>query len=164
MFVPFDQMPSEARVWIYTGSELFTTGQSVEIQKDIETFVEEWLSHKRIVKGSGVILGGRVICLAADENDVDVSGCSIDSSVRFIKSLETKYGVNCFDRSLMVYKSGEDEYQVLDFRKIASNVESGVLDEDTLVFNLQSSTVADVNNPWIPLKESSYSRFLPVVK
>lgn len=164
MFVPFQQMPSNARVWIYSCSESLTDAQSADIERDIQLFVEEWLSHKREVKGSGVLLGSRVICLSADETDVDVSGCSIDSSVRFIKSLEEKYGINCFDRSLMVYQGNTEKFQVIDFRKISAAVEAGELGEDTPVFNLQAATAGQVNEPWIPLKDSAYGRFIPVSK
>lgn len=164
MFVPFQQMPSNARVWIYACSESLTDAQSSGIEKDIQLFVEEWLSHKREVNGSGVLLGSRVICLSADETDVDVSGCSIDSSVRFIKSLEEKYGINCFDRSLMVYQDGSDKFQAIDFRKISSAVEAGELNEDTLIFNLQATTAGQIIQPWIPLKDSAYGRFIPVSK
>lgn len=164
MYVPFSEIPSDARVWIYSCSESLTDAQSVEIQKDIQFFVEEWLSHKREVKGSGVLLGRRVICLSADEANVDVSGCSIDSSVRFIKTLEEKYGIHCFDRSLMVYQGDTENFQAIDFRKISAAVEAGELNEDTPIFNLQAVTAGQVNNPWIPLKESAYGRFLPVTK
>lgn len=164
MFVPFQQIPSNARVWIYSSSESLTDARSADIQKDIQLFVEEWLSHKREVKGSGVLLGNRVICLAADEADVDVSGCSIDSSVRFIKTLEEKYGIHCFDRSLMIYQGNTENYEAIDFRKISAAIEAGELNEDTLVFNLQATTAGQIHQPWIPLKDSAYGRFLPVTK
>lgn len=159
MFVPFEEMPAYAKVWLYPCSENLRQDQRDAISKDIEAFVEEWLSHKRIVKGSGGIVSDRIIFLTADEEVVDVSGCSIDSSVRFIKSLEDRYQIQCFDRTQMIYQSN-GQVNSLHFRNIASVVESGDLNEDDLVFNIQANTVAQLQQAWIPFSQSPYARFV----
>jgi signal transduction histidine kinase len=43
--------------------------------------------------------------LIADENEVSVSGCSIDSSVKFIQHLQSEYQLNFFDRFYSVNKN-----------------------------------------------------------
>lgn len=159
MFVPFEEMPAHAKVWLYPCSDNLTQDQRAAILKDIEAFVEEWLSHKRIVKGSGGIVSDRIIFLTADEAAVDVSGCSIDSSVRFIKSLEEKYQILCFDRTQMIYQSNGHIHSI-HFRNIASAIEAGELKEDDVVFNIQASTVAQLQNAWVPLSQSPYARFV----
>lgn len=158
MFVSFDEMPANAKVWLYPCAENLSLDVKDAILKDIQSFVEEWLSHKRIVKGSGGILVDRIIYLSADEDDVDVSGCSIDSSVRFIKSLEEKYQIQCFDRSQMIFQNN-DQVDSIDFRKIGESLENGILHEQTKVFNIQANTVEQLQNAWVTLEASPYARF-----
>lgn len=159
MFVFFDEMPANAKVWLYPCSTTLSNELVESIQKDIECFVEEWLSHKRIVKGSGSVIANRIIVLAADEQEVDVSGCSIDSSVRFIKSIEEKYQIQCFDRTQMIYLKDGVAHSI-DFRNIAKAIEAGELNDDTLVFNIQAQNVSQVENAWWPLSASPYARFI----
>ncbi|MCO5248963.1 MAG: hypothetical protein M9887_08450 [Chitinophagales bacterium] len=161
MYVPFDEMPKEARVWLYPYAESFTEEEIKEANVDIKNFVEEWLSHGQSVKGSGTILFGRILCLTADEkSSANVGGCSIDSSTRFITQLEKKYNKQKSDRSLVVYQISGTQSDVIGFRDLSQAVQDGKLNKDTLVFNIQSENIADLDAAWIPLSESAYSRFV----
>jgi len=165
MFVPFNEMPADARIWIYPCSRTLSDAEVAAVKADVSAFVEEWLSHKRIVKGSGTVLHHRFILLSADEEDVDVSGCSIDSSVRFIKTVEASLGIGCFERTRVYFLNASGELDAVDFREIRSAAEEGRLNADTTIFNIQVSRVADMDGRWmIPLGDSPYARFLPVAK
>lgn len=165
MFVPFDNISDDARVWVYPCSRTLSDQETSVLESKLESFVQNWLSHHREVHGSGMILENRFIILAADENTTDVSGCSIDSSVRFIREVEQLFNIQCFDRSHMYFISNDGQTESIDFREITSAWEKGQIQERTPVFNIHATNVSDIRTNWtIPMSASAYGRFLPVVK
>lgn len=163
MFVPFDTLPDNARVWVYPISRTLNDQECAQLEAMLESFVQNWLSHQREVHGSGLILENRFIVLAADESVTDVSGCSIDSSVRFIREVEQTFHVSCFDRSHVYFLGQSGSLESIDFRDLHQAWNQGIIDEQTLVFNLQAAHVDDVRRKWLlPLKSTPYSKFIPV--
>jgi len=96
-----------------------------------------------------------------DENHNAASGCSIDSSVRFIKDLEAKYSVDFFNRMLVAYKANEGKVQTVAMHDLSGLLESGSISKNTIVFNNLVSSKAELDSAWeVPLGESMYSRLL----
>jgi sugar phosphate isomerase/epimerase len=163
MFVPFDTLPDNARVWVYPISRTLNDQEADQLEAMLESFVQKWLSHQREVHGSGLVLENRFVVLAADESMTDVSGCSIDSSVRFIREVEQAFGVSCFDRSHIYFQGKSGGIDSLDFREIKTAWDKGLLDEHSYVFNLQAAHVEDIRTKWmLPLVETPFARFLPL--
>lgn len=165
MFVPFDNLSDDARVWVYPCSRTLTDQETSVLEAKLESFIQNWLSHQKVVHGSGLILENRFIILAADENAADVSGCSIDSSVRFIREIEQLFGIQCFDRSHLYFIGNNGQTESMDFREITSAWDKGQIQERTLIFNIHAANVSDIKTNWmIPITSSAYSRFIPVAK
>src|ERR1700712_6124517 len=97
-----DHIPEDfddnSKVWIYQSSRLFLISEAFEIEDLLKDFTTNWKSHGTPVKGYGNLFFGQFIVLMADETASGVSGCSTDSSVRLIKTIEEKFNVNMFDR------------------------------------------------------------------
>ena len=156
----FTHLPAGSRVWIYQSDRAFTETESVAIKASISQFVSQWLAHKAKVIGDGSLLYDRFVILAADEEKLQVSGCSIDSTVRFIKELGAQYGVNFFDRFYTCYRDGNAVVGV-DFETFKSLTASGKIADSTIVFNNVITTLDGLKNQWqIPLSKSWQSRFL----
>ena len=84
-----------------------------------------------------------------------VSGCSIDSSVHFMQSLDTKYDLDLFNRlrALIVSKNS--------YETISSN--SDELTPETLFLNIWAKTKGELDaNPHLPINNTWYSRFVKV--
>ena len=149
-----NSLPPCSKVWIYQSTRLFTEGEAGTVRDKIKQFVAEWNSHKAGVIGDGELLFDRFIVLMADELQVGVSGCSIDSSVHFIKSLGNEYGTNFFDRWLIAYKKGDSVTTCKreDFEKL---IDAGEITDDTIVFNTLLNTKKDFDSKWeVPYSES----------
>ncbi len=159
MYVPFNELPGDAKIWLYPCTETLTTAQKDAVSVELENFIEDWLSHSRAIKGSSAILADRILCLAASQESFNVGGCSIDASTRFLRSLENKYGVNCFAMTLLIYKT-QNGFDAIDVQEITQKVKSGELTADTQVFNLQAENADDLKEPWMLLKDSPYGRFM----
>ena len=47
MYVAFDQLPPESRVWIYQASRPLTEAEMTAVEPDLAHFAEDWTSHGR---------------------------------------------------------------------------------------------------------------------
>ncbi|MBN9297006.1 MAG: hypothetical protein J0I41_08335 [Filimonas sp.] len=152
-FLPEDFAP-ESRVWIYQNSRLFTMGEALDMEPMLEEFAASWKSHGAQVKAFANLLFGQFIVLMADETMAGVSGCSTDSSVRFVKQIEEKYRVNLFDRQTLAFII-KDKVQVLPLSQLNYAVENNFITPDTLYFNNLAATKAELISNWIiPVKQS----------
>ncbi|HUH51307.1 MAG TPA: hypothetical protein VLZ11_04360 [Flavobacterium sp.] len=159
MLVPFDTLPEDTRVWIYQSNRKFTDQEVTEIDAAVKAFVEEWTAHGDELQGSYTIRYNRFIVLAVNQQIFEVSGCSIDGSVRFIQSLEQKYGVDLLDKMNVTYKTGEfvAYKSLLDFKKMAKEK---AVTKDTIVFNNLVNTLGEFQDFWeVPAHESWHNRF-----
>jgi hypothetical protein len=146
--------PAGSRIWIYQSGRIFTIPEVLELEEILNDFVKEWLSHGTPVKGFAGVFFGQFIILMADETETGVGGCSTDSSVRVIKSIETKFRVHLFDRQSLAFVV-KDKVQLLPYTQLAYAVENGFIGPDTLYFNNTVQTKAELENNWIiPVKNS----------
>lgn len=151
--LPEDFSP-ESRVWIYQSSRLFTVGEALEIETLIQEFCTSWQAHGAGVKGYGNLFFGRFLVLMADESATTVSGCSMDSSVRFVKSLGQTFGVDFFNRHHLAFVVKE-KIEVLPMNQLTYAFENGFLTGDTLYFNNLVATKQQLGTGWIvPVRDS----------
>ena len=60
--------------------------------------MSQWAAHGNKLFGAGAVLDDYFLVLAVNEDMVAASGCSIDSSVHFVRSLEKEFGLDLFNR------------------------------------------------------------------
>jgi hypothetical protein len=161
-----EDFAGSSRVWIYQSPRLFFMSEALAIEEMLEAFVGNWQSHGVPVKGYANLFYGQFIVLMADESATGVSGCSTDSSVRLIKEIEQRFGVNMFDRLMLAFrieaKAGPSDepraapkVQMVPLSQLSYALENGFLDGDTLYFNNTVQTKAELEEKWlIPLKDS----------
>jgi len=154
-------IPATARVWVYMADRAFTTTESEEITKAVGLFATDWASHGQALTSVGELRYNRFVVLTVDEKFNAAGGCSIDSSVRFVKELEAKYKVDFFNRMLVAYKSVHGEIKSTPMHDLPALKASGAISDDTIVFNNLVSNKAELDNNWqIALSESVYARLL----
>ena len=88
MFTEYKNLPNNSRVWIYQSNREFTQKEVEFITEKATVFINNWTRHGDDLKGSFTIKYHQFLVLAVDENFNNVSGCSIDASVRFVRQLE----------------------------------------------------------------------------
>ncbi len=143
-----------SRVWIYQSSRQLMLSEALAMEPLIEDFAQNWQSHGAPVKAYGNLFFGQFLVLMADESGVHVGGCSTDSSVRFVKSLEQKFGINFFDRTTLAFYTGE-KVQVLPLSQLPYAFENGFINNETLYFNNLVGTKRELEESWIiPVKSS----------
>jgi len=148
------EFADNARVWIYQSSRPFIDKEVNEINEQLHQFYAHWQSHGDPVKGWAKLLYKQFIIVIADENDVQVSGCSTDGSVRIVKSIERQYSVNFFDRMMITFLvNGKAE--MLPLNQVQYAIERGYINKDTPLFNNTIGLKKELFSDWlIPLHSS----------
>jgi hypothetical protein len=98
MFIPFENLPADSRVWIYTGSRSFTETEADLITELLKQFCEQWVAHGHPLQSSFLILENQFVVLAVNEDFHNPSGCSIDSSVGVVRKIHDITGIDLLDR------------------------------------------------------------------
>jgi len=151
-------LENDSKVWIYQSDREFSQSESEEIREKVFSFVHQWSSHGHGVKAYGNLFHNRFIVLFADKA-FEVSGCSIDSSVHFIKKIEQDYNVNMFDRMLFSFMVDEEVVSI-KAPELTNAIKNGEIDMDTLAFdNLVDTKEKFLKNWLVPLKDSWHARF-----
>src|SRR5690606_39640602 len=89
-----ERISPNAKVWIYQSTKPFTESEASMIDEACTNFVEQWAAHGNNLIADYQMFFNQFICLFVDESGFTASGCSIDSSVHFIKSLEKDYNIS----------------------------------------------------------------------
>lgn len=151
--IPAD-FSDESRVWVYQSSRAFIEKEANEVNEQLFQFYSQWQAHGEPVKGWAKLLFNQFVVVIADETDVHVSGCSTDSSVRVIKSLERQYDVNFFDRMMLTFlRNGKAE--MLPFNQVQYALDKGMINKDTPIFNNVIQTKGELLENWlVPMHQS----------
>ena len=159
MYIPFDNLPEDSKIWIYQSNRKFSDEEFKEIETDLKSFIENWSSHGTSLASSYQLKYNRFIILAVNQEVQAATGCSIDSSVAFIQGLEQKYNVDLLDKMNVTFKNGEfiAHKTLLEFKKMAKEK---AVTENTIVFNNLVNTIQEFKESWeVPALDSWHSRF-----
>ncbi|MBE99769.1 ABC transporter ATPase [Flavobacterium coralii] len=159
MYVPFETLPEDARIWIYQANRKLSDEEVAEIEQALQTFTDGWAAHGTGLESSFLVRHNRFIILAVNQEVQAASGCSIDASVHFIQELEKKYNIELLDKMNVTFRLGEHiaHKPLIEFRKMAKNK---AVSPKTIVFNNLVNTVGEWQEYWeVPAGESWHSRF-----
>ncbi len=159
MFVPFDQLPDHSRVWIYPSNRMFTPDELVSIQEKAQAFLEQWTAHGADLQAGIDLPYDRFIVMGLNESVQSASGCSIDSSVHFIKVLEQTFDITLLDKMNVTYRNKNtiDHIPLKEFRKKAKKKQ---FNSDVIVFNNLVLDKMEYDSLWeIPASSSWHARY-----
>lgn len=148
------EFDDNSRVWVYQSNRQFDVSEALQIEDILQNFCKEWNSHGSSVKGYANLFFGHFIVIMADESQTKVGGCSTDSSVRLIKSIEQDFNVLLTDRMLLAFIIKE-RIQLLSLEEVNLALEDTFITGNTLYFNNTILTKKDLLTHWIiPMHES----------
>jgi hypothetical protein len=161
MLIDFNSISPESRVWIYQSDKKFTAAQKETIDKKLKEYCDVWAAHGQPLKASYDIRFDQVVILAADESFNSTSGCSVDDSVRTIKSIESETGLQFFNRDLIAFVK-DDQLLLVELGALKEKYRTGIWNEDTLTLNNLVSTRDQLRSQWIvPAGSTWLKRYLP---
>ncbi|MFD2246640.1 hypothetical protein [Pontibacter ruber] len=159
MYIPFDQLPPQSRLWIYQSNRPLTEAEVAEIKPLLERFATEWSSHGKGLQASAELLHNQFLVLANNESATSASGCSIDASVRFVRELEERFKVSFFDRTRLAFLK-DGKVQTVGMQELKQKVAAGEIDENTLYFDTLVNNYGELQARWPrPARNSWLSRY-----
>lgn len=161
MYLPFEQMPENSRVWVYQADHKFSDSEQKTVRDRLKQFCEGWNTHGNLMPTSFEIVEHQILILAVDESNLGASGCSIDSSVRTLRELENLLQTNLTDQGKISLKKSSGELKVIPALGVKSRVSSGEIDLETEVINPTIRVKADLKNLWQPVRNSWLNRYFP---
>jgi len=145
MFIPFNQLPKTARIWVFTSGRLLSSVEVNKISSKLESFIETWQSHQKDMKASFLVVENRFIVIAADEMYNDISGCGIDKSIHALQNLENDLGISLTDKSLVVFDNNGTQLS-LSFNKIRDAISNGLINGETFFYNTLVEDLSSLQN------------------
>jgi hypothetical protein len=151
----FASFPDHARTWVYQCSRQLMPDETEAVKTIAREFVSGWKAHGQPLRATADVLYDRFLIMMVDEDAAHASGCSIDTSVAFVRSLENRLNANFFDRLQLAYVTADGAVNTIHADRIAHAVELGEMNSDTIVFNNMVSSKAALMNEWrITLSQS----------
>ena len=159
MYIPFEEMSPNSRIWIYQADRQITEEEERQIERSAKEFLEGWAAHGNPLNSSFTVLHNKFLVISVDESYNMASGCSIDASVALVRRLEEQLNLNFFDRSKVAFLlNGEIfESSMADLKELISE---GKINSETITFNNLVANVNELNNQWkMPAGETWLKRY-----
>ena len=159
MLVTFKELPDESRVWIYQSNRIFTNKELNYIRAYSYDFLKKWTAHGSDLQAGIDIPYDRFIVIGLNESIKSATGCSIDSSVRFIQTIESKFNIVLLDKMNVTYRVNNniDYTQLKNFINMAKKK---LIHEDVIVFNNLVVNKKEYRTQWeVPASSSLHSRY-----
>ena len=147
MYISFDRLPPEARVWIYQASRPLTPDEIVAMLPSLARFADEWTSHGRTLHASAQFLHQHFLVIGLDEGVAGASGCSIDASVRFVSQLEKQLGVELLEKSHLAFLR-DGAVELLKRSQLKAAVAAGTIGPETFYFDNTLATKGELDTKW----------------
>lgn len=146
----FTQLSSDSRVWVYQSNRPFSEDEKQQLVESFKLFTDSWSAHGSKLTADACLIYDYFVVLAVDEKIASASGCSIDSSVNFIKQIGAEFSIDFFNRLQIVIEK-EGEIKMIAFSELDQFLDWNVF--DTLV-----SSVQELNESFlVPVKESRFA-------
>jgi len=159
MFVEFDEMTENSRVWVYQNDQKLDNNLTKVVESHGRDFCENWEAHGKPLKSSVKVLHNQFIVVAVDETYNMVTGCSIDKSVDLVRKLEGSLGLSLFDRTKIAFLK-DDEVFTKPMNNIKSEISAGVIDKNTVTFNNLVQNLGELKEKWlVPVGDSWLKRY-----
>lgn len=116
----FETLNPASRVWLYQSNKALTPSEMSWLQDELNRFTEQWAAHGNQLQAAGKVLNPFFIALAVDLTHENASGCSIDASVRFVKSVGNELNVDFFNRLKMWVEVEAGTPQLVSFKELTN--------------------------------------------
>jgi len=152
------------RIWIYQSNRELTAEETQKTTEKLEGFTKQWAAHGKQLAARAEVRFNRFIILFLNEALEAASGCSIDSSVRFLKGIENELQIDLFDRMQIAYRK-DDKIEAVSRIGFEKLIDEGKINEDIIVFDNTVANSSELVSRWeVPMKNSWHAKVfkLPV--
>ncbi len=149
----------ETRVWVFGSSKPISAGDPILVGR-LKRFFSQWQSHGEAVSGRWRILYDRFLVVLREPEGAQVSGCSIDSMMGEVKTLESELGTSLLDSSRIFYRSDSGKVEAATRQEFKALAAAGGITPDTEVFDTTLTQLSDLEIGVFskPVRESWHMR------
>lgn len=159
MYIRFDDIDFNSRLWIYQASRALTDHEVSLINQTLEAAIDGWEAHNQPLLAAVKVFHERFVVIAIDESHEAPSGCSIDKSVHWLQELGTRLNVDFFDRSV-AYLDADKNVQTMPVTGVKRAIADEVIFSNTSVFDNLVSNKAQWMKRWkVPADQTWLKRF-----
>ena len=142
--VPFDQLPSDARLWIFPAARPLNDEERRRVLAEADAFIDKWMAHGVPLTAGRDLRHNQFVLVGVNERAAGVSGCSVDALVRRMDQLGRELGVDLVDNAPVQYREGNTITRV-SRDEFSSLVAKGAVNLNTVVFDNTVTKVGDVD-------------------
>ncbi len=143
--VEFEQLPSDARVWIFSAERALTQDEQARLLQVVDAFLSEWGAHDMPLTAGRDIRYDRFLFIAVDQSRVGPSGCSVDALIRQMKALQQEISVELVNNAPVLFRRG-DQITRLERDEFAALAAQGEVGSETTVFDNTLTSLGDVRD------------------
>ena len=142
----FDGFSDDSRVWIYTADRPLDPTEAVFVQENLDSFANQWKAHGSQLKAKARMMNEFTIVFVVDQDEAEASGCSVDSSVRFVKEIGKELSVDFFNRLNVLIETDNGERKLHPYRKLTD------LPTGYAYYNPLVQTLKELKEEWYVVK------------
>ncbi len=135
----FSNFEDSSKLWVYAFCDPLNKKEKAIVETTLKDFTQHWMSHETKTKGSYQIIYDQFALLVNEEKMI--SGCSIDSSVRIFKDLESTYHLKALDKSLIFYQDKKNKIDHFNRFDINLLIRKKIISSNTIIFDNSISTL-----------------------
>ena len=159
MYIPFEQLPDQSRVWVYQANRPLLADEIEQIRSFLMNEMNAWAAHGAPLNASFEIRFTQVVIVAVNEDVNQASGCSIDASTRWFKSLGETLQIDFFDRQIA--KIQGEHISLIPITSIKDFILRADLSEEDFIIPPQTSDLGQYRNQWLQtVRESWLKKYL----
>ena len=161
MYTSFNQLSGQAHIWIYQANRQLATEEIAAILQKSKAFLEAWTSHGRPLQCGAEVLHNRFLVFAIERSTQELSCCTVDSAIHFLRELKDTLQLDLLDRTNVVFKQGDAIFTVpLD--QVKEKIQQGEILADMLMFDNTITHKAALADKWlVPAKDSWLGKYVP---
>ena len=118
----FPELPDSSRIWLHLANRKLVASEEQFLKEELTVFLDSWSAHGKRLQCNATLLFSQYLIFSVDENIESASGCSIDSSVHFVKRMGSELGIDFFTRLEVLVVEGNETRLLSYFDAVAQKV------------------------------------------
>lgn len=149
-----DDFSLDSKVWIFVAERKLLPKEVAAIEERLAGFSTSWSSHNNQLKSHAFVMFGHFIVLIADETQAPASGCSIDTAMRFLQTLQIDFEVDFLQTDRFVFMTDPNEFKLVDKEGLKAAIDRGEVKEDTMFFDTLVNNLRELKTNWLKPRHS----------
>lgn len=141
--VPFDQLPDDARLWIFGARAPLDDVDAPRLLGAVDRFLKEWKAHGQPLTCAREFRDEHFLAVAVDERASDASGCSIDGLFKLLQQAEEGIGTSMVGGGLVHFRDASGFVHCVTRTDFQVMAQDGDVSAETPVFDTTLTTVGE---------------------